>query len=794
MRSISALRPPQQILRVLPVEGPRVRLTPSIDGVQILAAVLVAGVLAGFPVRANEFPTIVGPTNLVMIEDVPLLNIPFRIADAETPAERLRLFASLIESGPFTTNGLALGGSGEERTLSLRPEPDQSGPATIRLRSHDAWGWLAEHWLTVLVQPVNDPVVMRPLPPVLVTEGEPAPFVQVGGVNPDGPAEPLTLRVTSSRPELVAPQDLTVFDSGVTVGHRPGQTGSTVITAELSDGEFRAEDSFVFTVVPAPFRAEPAAFPSPPGRGAQWMDLDADGTLDLLMPGEGIFRLNDGQGGFGEPVSFTPRPEPEAAAADFDGDGDLDLLLFGDRYPQLLVNQGGTPPRFVARTNIVWPIDPVQAAAWGDLDGDGDLDLLISNSGTSRGATGMLRQVGPGEFRSESVHPSVGGRLATADFDGDGDLDVAVVGISSYYSSTWFHRAVGLWANDGRGSFPVRQSLLLMMPAHGLGWVDVGNDGEWDLWVAGADRGSSAIQLFRQSAGNFASTVIGPFTHLLGGTGLPVPTWGDFDHDGLLDFVLPINSVEPRFQTNTTSRLFHGRDPWYRESTFVASNRYGVRHAAGDFDRDGRLDLAECGTGFVLGWRNESAGRNLLPSAPGELQVWPGGPGLWLQWLPTERPLGGAPVTYNVRVGTHPGGQDLVASMSTAAGHRLLPAPGNAGFNQWLRIEWPDPMPPRIYWSVQAVDRNHRGGPFAPERVIQPRAPARLDLRMWSPDLLALSVKDASDRRVRLQESTDLMRWETYFEFPVGSSGEASVALPLTPTVGPRFFRVKELD
>lgn len=200
MKIIPVFRLLRESFRDAPVEGQGLRMAENPDRARALAAVFLAGVLIGLPIRANEFPTIVGATNLVMFEDVPLLNIPFRIADAETPAERLRLLVALIDSGPFTTNGLALGGSGEERTLSLRPETDQSGAATIRLRVHDVWGWSAEHWLTVLVQPVNDPVVMRPLPPVLVTEGEPAPFVQVGGVNPDGPAEPLTLRVTSSRP------------------------------------------------------------------------------------------------------------------------------------------------------------------------------------------------------------------------------------------------------------------------------------------------------------------------------------------------------------------------------------------------------------------------------------------------------------------------------------------------------------------------------------------------------------------------------------------------------------------
>jgi hypothetical protein len=40
-----------------------------------------------------------------------------------------------------------------------------------------------------------------------------------------------------------------------------------------------------------------------------------------------------------------------------------------------------------------------------------------------------------------------------------------------------------------------------------------------------------------------------------------------------------------------------------------------------------------------------------------------------------------AALTYNVRVGTTPGGSEVIAPQSMPDGNRLLPAPGNAGHN-----------------------------------------------------------------------------------------------------------------
>src|SRR5206468_1596619 len=78
-----------------------------------------------------------------------------------------------------------------------------------------------------------------------------------------------------------------------------------------------------------------------------------------------------------------------------------------------------------------------------------------------------------------------------------------------------------------------------------------------------------------------------------------------------------------------------------------------------------------------------------------------------------------APLTYNVRVGTAPGRNDVVPSMSTTNGTRMISAPGNAGFNNWMVLELPfDHLNSEtLFWSVQAVDASFQGGPFAAEQT-----------------------------------------------------------------------------
>ena len=86
-----------------------------------------------------------------------------------------------------------------------------------------------------------------------------------------------------------------------------------------------------------------------------------------------------------------------------------------------------------------------------------------------------------------------------------------------------------------------------------------------------------------------------------------------------------------------------------------------------------------------------------------------------IQWNAAQDAQTPAPgLSYNLRVGTTPGGTDVVSPMARpATGHRLLAARGNAGHNlQWTLKNLP---PGTYFWSVQTIDNSYKGSSFAPE-------------------------------------------------------------------------------
>src|SRR5581483_11552649 len=73
-------------------------------------------------------------------------------------------------------------------------------------------------------------------------------------------------------------------------------------------------------------------------------------------------------------------------------------------------------------------------------------------------------------------------------------------------------------------------------------------------------------------------------------------------------------------------------------------------------------------------------------------------------------------LTYNVRIGTTPGGIDIKSAMANLSnGFRLVPLMGNAG--EALVCTAGKLKPGIYYWSVQAVDNSFVGSAFAPEHV-----------------------------------------------------------------------------
>jgi hypothetical protein len=70
-------------------------------------------------------------------------------------------------------------------------------------------------------------------------------------------------------------------------------------------------------------------------------------------------------------------------------------------------------------------------------------------------------------------------------------------------------------------------------------------------------------------------------------------------------------------------------------------------------------------------------------------------------------------LSYNVRIGTTPGGSDVLSPMSLPNGTRLLPQLGNAQAKTFLKFGYVPGT--AYYWSVQAIDTAFAGSPFSAE-------------------------------------------------------------------------------
>ncbi|NBC17144.1 MAG: hypothetical protein GVY18_07495, partial [Bacteroidetes bacterium] len=115
--------------------------------------------------------------------------------------------------------------------------------------------------------------------------------------------------------------------------------------------------------------------------------------------------------------------------------------------------------------------------------------------------------------------------------------------------------------------------------------------------------------------------------------------------------------------------------------------------------------------------RNEINPANAPPSVPTGLEARREGTTVIFSWDASSDDRTPTPgLTYNLRVGSLPGANDVVPAMALPSGRRLVPGRGNAGHNlSWAVRGLPEGT---YYWSVQALDGSQQASAFAEEQLV----------------------------------------------------------------------------
>jgi hypothetical protein len=525
-----------------------------------------------------------------------------------------------------------------------------------------------------------------------------------------------------------------------------------------------------------------------------WGDYDGDGDLDVLVAGVGkqdvayttIYKNNGGVFS-NSGISLLGLSRATAAWGDFDNDGDLDLAMTGltsggVATTRVYRNDGGTFTQVLGSFTGVF----AGSVTWADCDGDGDLDLLVTGvTSTTPGAAAVTRLYrNDGGVFTSVPHPFPNcyvGSVAWGDYDNDGDLDVVITGATSTGALV-----ANLWRNDGGGAFTDSGMNLPGMDLGFAAWGDYDNDGKLDLLYGGNSNEGWITRLYHNTGGALTNVN----AELLGLIWSSA-AWGDYDNDGDLDFM--VIGYDPVAQLRR-SILYRNDAGTFVDSGAAFHNVYLGTVSWGDYNNDGNLDLLlagnELGLDILSIYRNNNATPNTAPSPPTNLLANVIGSSVDFSWSAgsdNQTPPSG--LTYNLRVGTTPGGSEIVTPQSSSAGYRRLPEMGNTQSGLAARVGNLKPGT-NYFWSVQAVDTAFAGSAFAAEGTFTGLAdpPVTVSFVREGVDNVRATWRGTPGSSYQVFVSSDLSSWNLLAS-PVADTNGVFDVLESTSGAPLRFYR-----
>jgi len=278
-------------------------------------------------------------------------------------------------------------------------------------------------------------------------------------------------------------------------------------------------------------------------------------------------------------ASFQTGIGPTAAVfADFNGDHRPDLAVTNSNDNTVSVLLGEPNGTFAPKQDYPTGSSPV-ALAYADFNGDGKIDLAVVNQYAN--TVSILLGNGNGTFQSHVDYPvgnyPVG--IVAAPFTQSGRVDLAV--------ANWNDGTVSILFGNGDGTFQTQTLQQVAAEPQSIAPGDFNDDGKMDLITASADPGIVSV-LISHGDGSF-SRVDSPSG--VSGPDVTSVIAGNFNSSRKLDAVVSSRNSEQLYLLRGDGNGAFQQPVPLLNLPFASITKV----IAGDFNHDGKLDLASGG-------------------------------------------------------------------------------------------------------------------------------------------------------------------------------------------------------